>query len=408
MARISLIVLVVALWTAAASAMAAEPPLAEKYLHGGQFRQGEEALLARLASNPTDDQARFGLGALQFLDGVQHLGQSLYRYGLRIDRARTAEIPFLRLPVGSNPNPEVLTYPKMRGVFQDFINDMQKAENTLAGVRDEQVKLPLHLGPIRLDFEGNGKADTSLSVLIRRYMGSAPSLKDNPDLLVVFDRGDVAWLRGYCHLLMALAEIVLAYDAQELFDCTAHIVFARVETPHKFLKDANDGDPFWGGVNVVDMIALVHLIRLPVREPARLKAALGHLERTIALSRESWKFILAETDDDHEWIPNPHQTGVLGTTVSKEMIDGWLGFMDEMEAILAGKRLIGLWRGKENRGINVHRVFTEPRAFDLVLWIQGTAATPYLEEGPVTRPEVWNNVWRVFDGQFVGFAIWFN
>ena len=57
----------------------------------------------------------------------------------------------------------------------------------------------------------------------------------------------------------------------------------------------------------MDAIAFIHLMRLPVKEPARLKAALAHLESMIALSHESWKFIVTETDDDHEWVPNTKQ-----------------------------------------------------------------------------------------------------
>ena len=54
------------------------------------------------------------------------------------------------------------------------------------------------------------------------------------------------------------------------------------------------------------------------------------------------------------------------------------------------------------------RVFTEPREFDLILWIQGTAAAPYLERGERTTPEVWDRLRRVFGGEFIGFALWFN
>ena len=61
-------------------------------------------------------------------------------------------------------------------------------------------------------------------------------------------------------------------------------------------------------------------------------------------------------------------------------------------ALLAGKRLLPFWRGDPSRGVNLRRVFTEPRPFDLVLWVQGTAATPYLEKGPLTKPEVWRRL----------------
>ena len=80
----------------------------------------------------------------------------------------------------------------------------------------------------------------------------------------------------------------------------------------------------------------------------------------------------------------------------------------ETEAILAGKKLIPHWRVKDGRGVNLRKVFTEPTDFDLVMWVQGTAAKPYLERGPITQPEVWQRLQNVFRGQFIGFAIWFN
>jgi hypothetical protein len=388
---------------------APEPPLAEKYLHAGQFANGERILLAELARKPKDDRLRFGLGMVQFVRAIERLGQSLYRYGVRSDRGQRMNLPFLRLPVPTNPSPEPLTHTAARQILLDLVADLQKAEATLAAVADEQVKLPLCLGPIRLDFAGRGQTEDRLATILSRYLGerSVP----NNDLLVVFDRGDVAWLRGYCHLLMALSEIALGYDGQELFDCTAHLFFARAESPHKFLTEGQRGPRIFDvgdGVDLIDVITFIHLVRMPVQEPARLKAALRHLEQMLALSRESWKFILAETDDDHEWIPNPRQKGVLGVPVRQEMVNGWLEFLEETEALLAGKRLIPFWRGDPSRGINLRRVFTEPRPFDLVLWIQGSAATPYLEKGPLTKPEVWARLQRVFGGEFIGFAIWFN
>ena len=160
--------------------------------------------------------------------------------------------------------------------------------------------------------------------------------------------------------------------------------------------------------NISDLIALIHLIRLPVKEPERMVNCLHHLEQTLALSRETWKYIRAETDDDHEWLPNPRQTGALGVPVSQAMIDRWLNLVDESETLLAGKRLVPFWRKGETRGVNLRKVFTNPGPLDLVLWIQGTAATPYLETGELTRPETWRGLIQVFQGQFIGFALWFN
>jgi hypothetical protein len=410
----SLALVMIALGAGWRCMMAAESPAAEKYLHAGNLVEGEKALREALTKDPKDQQARFGLGTLQFIRAVEHLGQSLYRYGLRSDRGqRIISIPFLRLPIPVNPKPEVFTNPAAREILEDVVTDLEAAETTLAAIDDARVKLALHLGPILLDFAGDGKAgeSESLITLVNRYLGAPRNDGVNGNLLIVFDRGDVAWLRGYCHLLMALAEIALAHDGSELFDCTAHIFFAKPQTPHTFLTKKSDEPVFYDigdGVDVIDLIALIHLIRLPVQEPARLSDALGHLKAMFRLSKESWKFIVAETDDDHEWIPNPKQKGGLGIKVRQEMIDSWLEFADEMEAILSGERLIPFWRGAETRGINLRRVFLEPRPLDLVLWLQGTAATGYLEEGALTKPDVWGRLQRVFGGQFFGFAIWFN
>jgi len=133
----------------------------------------------------------------------------------------------------------------------------------------------------------------------------------------------------------------------------------------------------------------------------------------VAQAKEMWKHILAETDDDNEWIPNPRQTGVVGVKVTQEMIDTWLMTLDEVDRILQGKRLLPFWRGNQaDRGVNLRRVFTEPQTFDPFLWFQGTAAAPYLEKGPLTkfsRPELLNRINGTFGGfGFVGFAFWFN
>jgi hypothetical protein len=163
------------------------------------------------------------------------------------------------------------------------------------------------------------------------------------------------------------------------------------------------------GADITDIIAFIHMIRLPVKEPERVANAGADLSSMLSLSRQSWKAILAETDDDHEWVPNPKQASVIpNARVSAEMVAGWHDFITEAEDLLAGKKLIPFWRSKSGLGVNLRRVLSEPRPFDLVLWIQGTAATPYLEKGPLTEPATWNRFMRIFQGEFIGYALWFN
>src|SRR5947209_14241363 len=72
------------------SGRVAAEPLAEKYLLEGKLADGEKALKGQLEKEAGDDQARFGLGVVQFLQTFEHLGQSLYRYGLRTETAAGA------------------------------------------------------------------------------------------------------------------------------------------------------------------------------------------------------------------------------------------------------------------------------------------------------------------------------
>jgi hypothetical protein len=140
----------------------------------------------------------------------------------------------------------------------------------------------------------------------------------NRDFLVCFDRGDVAWLRANCHLLMGMLDAYLALDTEPLFDLAAEELFAKAP-PRRKVEDT------WV---------------IPVKEPARLGRCRGHFLKVAALNRETWEHIRAETDDDHEWLPNPRQKGVLALPVRKEMIDAWLEMVAELEALLDGKRVL--------------------------------------------------------------------
>ncbi len=108
---------------------------------------------------------------------------------------------------------------------------------------------------------------------------------------------------------------------------------------------------------------------------------------------------------------------MLRIPITREFIDGWHGVLAEMEDLLEGRKLVPFWRDYNQfdfgvqgdipaagRGFNLKRFFEEPTRFDLVLLLQGTAALPYVEQGNLSRPETWNNLTRVFQGQFFGFC----
>jgi hypothetical protein len=410
----------------------AQAPLAEKYLLEGKLAEGAKVLEARLQKAPDDDQARFGLGVVQFFQAFEHLGAGLYKHGLRTQTAFRNAPAAVKAFFPQNPTPNVATYEASRKIVQTLIDDLAAAEKTLAAVKDENVKLPLAVGKIKLDPTGQGKP-VSAAFLLERRGGPRADSPEVPDLVICFDRGDVNWLRGYCHFLSWLCESALAFDGQRAFDVSAHLFFEKVETPYPFLvQDRRPLDEALAGppageapqqernqnaarFQFVDALAFIHqLTRLPVNEPKRLEAALGHFEAGVAQGKEMWKHILAETDNDREWVPNPKQTSVVGASVTQEMVDTWLATLTETEAILQGKKLVPFWRGTDpDVGVNVRRAYLELKAFEPIEWVQGTAAQPFLEKGTLTEfadPERRGSINRAFGGMmtFVGYAFWFN
>lgn len=384
----------------------------QTHLYAGETAAAAAAAEAALATSPADDEARFALGAVQFLQSIGHLGQAFHRYGLNNGEsvAGLSGLPFFRLPVPPNASPEKIDYDALRGVLSALVDDLGEAEATLSEVKSTTLDLPLNIGLIRLDLDGDGKGseEEGLGSILAKLGGSEMSGTDaaNP-LLVDFDASDVPWLRAYCHLLMALAEFPLAHDWRTAFDSTFQGLFPHAGLPLGEAEQLPPLDEYRMYPAIADTIAFIHLLHWPVAEPERMRSVLTHLEAIPPLSRENWKRVQAETDNGKEWLPNPKQTGFLpGVTVTQEQIDGWMLLLDESEALLQGKKLLPHWRF--DKGINLRRMFLEPTTFDLVLLIQGSAAIPYLESGEMSTGVTWQRIGGLLGGNFIGYAIWFN
>jgi hypothetical protein len=347
-------------------------------LRAGQLKELHQDLSARLAQTPADDQIRFALGTTEFLLAVEHLSQSMYRYGLKPPLEVARELPFFRIPVPRNLKPEQLSYEKMRDVFKTTLAEFSAADATLAKIGTGDVKLSITIGLARLDLNGDGSIsdEETLWRVFNVTLGGGNIPESAADRFIIsFDRGDVAWLRGYTHLLSAMAEFMLAHDWQEGFDTSFQMIFPDSGLPNVVLNDYRPAqNQYFNPSAFADFIAFIHLAHWPVTEPERMKAVLSHLEAVVDLSRENWKYIQTESDDEAEWIPGPKQkNGVLpAAIITQQTVDGWMVFLGEFEALLEGKKLIPHWRLA--KGINLRRVFTEPRTFDPNLWAQGSAA----------------------------------
>jgi len=405
--------LVVAL---ASAAQGAPRPDIAPQLRAGELAVAEKLLAEHLAAEPKDDLARFQLGTVQFVQAAEQLAQDGSRYGAG---SPIFTIPFVRLGglAGKNDRPEPVTYADARAMLERFQASVLVAEATLAPIQDKNLAWKLDLRDVRLDLNGDSERTDKETLGALFQMAAVRPRWDTQsqpplELVVGFDSADTVWLRGYCHLLAALSDMILAYDEERLFDVTAHAVFANAQT--EFAKRRNLDMPVepgrfdsWEGIH--EVIAFIHLIDFELKDPARMKSAHEHLLRVIDLSRENWKLILAETDDDHEWIPGPTQKSVIpNLAFNPEQVAGWQKFLDEAEAILQGKKLVPFWRRGFKEGVNLRRVFLEPRPFDLVLWLQGASAFPYLETGEQTSPETWRQFQQLFRGEFVGVVAWVN
>ncbi len=398
-------------------------PKIDALLADGKFREAEETLSQHLSASPNDDVARFQLGTVQLFRAVEQLAQDGLRYGVL---SNALAVPFVRIGGFGDrrDEPEPVTYQDIRAMIGRFQTGVAAAEKTLAAVESDELDWRLDFSQVAFDLDGDGdrKPAEQLDSLFRMVAGVRRPQRRQPveavpePIVVDFDAADVYWLRGYCHVLQALADMTLAYDHDRLFELTAHAFFANPQTDYVRKQDGrikhsqNISRQFWGDwEGIADLIAAIHLMDFKLIEPRRMGSGRDHLLEVIELSRQSWKLIAQETDNRNEWIPGSGQKSVIPRLqAGPDQIDAWMEFLDEAEELLSGDKLMPFWRSGFTEGVNLRLMFEDPRDFDLLLWIQGTAALPYLEEGEQTDPRFWRELQRTFRGQFLGFALWTN
>ena len=299
-----------------------------------------------LQNAPRDQEARCTLGIVQFLRAVEELGAGMYQYGVRTNLTNAM---FVRLPVPENPQPAEINYRAFLRLIDGFSTDLMEAEKNLALIDDYKLKVPFNLSKVAFRFGGPNQEATKLFEVISKLRGTAFSApQNNPELLIKFDRGDVAWLRAYCHLLSGLIDVYHAYDSKEWFDGFAGRVFPRV------LDELSD-------------VELDDLMEVRLVDPIRMNHFKQHFLAVCDLNAETWRHIRAETDDDYEWLPHPKQTDQLGMPFSDDQINNWLFMMEHVRGVLEGERLIPstilmyLVPGKhEGNGFNVAKFLDDP------------------------------------------------
>ncbi len=373
----------------AADKPASSTRVIQQYLYEGNFAAGETAVLLALDKSPSDGELRFGLGILQFMRAVEGLGQALYEYGAISEN--TQGTPFLRLPVPPNDAPSAISHQELGRVLDCFAADLQRAEATLAEVKDDDVKLPLQLNRISLHFGGG--SENKMEVIRALDTRQLDLRTANPDLLIGFDRGDAAWLQAYCHLMMAMVEGYRAVDERPGFSQRVGKVFPKLETTE------SEPERDWElGLKLVD--------------PPRLRRMRLHMLAVCRLNRDTWQYIRAETDDDHEWLPHDGQSDTLGLPISKAQIDAWLAMMDEVEKLLNGETLVPSYllayvtpKHKQGLGLNFKKLLDNPPVdmFNQVRLREDGIAAKYLEseaDGKVMNLAAIIGAFQFFNGPF--------
>src|SRR5690606_19278703 len=144
-----------------------------------------------------------------------------------------------------------------------------------------------------------------------------------------------------------------------------------------------------------------------VTEPERLKGVLARLRHVTELSRENWKAILAETDDNHELVPNPRQAGLApDARVTDEQVAAWHASLDTVDQILDGRLLLPHWRFQH--GFDLRAYFETAQRTDLVMILTGYDALPFLRDGPIASAESFRALTDAFGDDWLGYAFWFN
>jgi hypothetical protein len=401
-------------------------------LYNGTLAQGVEALTP--AADGGDQEAKFGLGMLRFFQGVERVLNAMYRHGLAAPETGPMG-PILLTPLPAHPNPEPIDYEGFRTILADFVDDLDAAKTLLIEAGDSGDYV-VTLDPLRFraDIDGNGiaEANESVGAIIGAATGTGPADmstmppppgappkvkpqpgKDGtiPEIGIGFDRADAIWLAGYANVIASQGDFLLAHDFSEFLNAIGHRFFPKAGFPMEGAVGTGmiAIDPE-SDTAIADLIAAIHTISWPVVEPDRLRRVLSRGREVIELSRRNWAAILTETDDNVELIPSPSQTPQLQGpegAVTQEMVDAWLATLVEVEKILDGELLLPHWRF-QNSGFDLRAYLETATKTDMVMIMTGYGALPFIKEGPLASAETFAEADRVFGGNLMGYAFWFN
>lgn len=391
-------------------------------LYSGDFTTGVPQLEPLVAAG--DMEAAFAAGTLTIVDGIETFLQAVHRHGLTAPDTGMVGMMF-GIPVdGASPtrtDVEPLDYETMRTILADLVTAMDAGRELLvtAGGSGDYV-IPVDVLAIHIDADSDPTTQgATLGELMAVNFGVDPadllastekaeSKGEAPAFVIGLDRADAYWLAGYSQVIAAQADFMLAHDFSEMFAAAFHRFFPQASLP---MQDYSAGgmlmmDPA-SDAAIADAVAFVHTFNFPVIDQERFAGVLERLKAVTAHSRQNWRAILAETDDNRELVPSPAQTSIIpDVAVTEEIVDAWMATLDRVDQILAGELLIPHWRF--DQGFDLAAYFATATRTDAVMIFTGYGALPYLKDGPIADADSFGEGLAVFGENFPGFALWFN
>jgi hypothetical protein len=202
-------------------------------------------------------------------------------------------------------------HPKGRAAWTTFLDSLRAVDADLAvAAADERFALELCPACWQRDWNHNGRLDSGdehlLEVEVDADGKPLPDGDPRRRPTFRFDVGDVDWARSMIAFQRAAVEGVLAYR--------------------------------WTALDQLVSAADPHELRISLVAPERVKLARAYLLDGIGFAERCRREYLAETDDDREWVPNPHQRshGVpLG--VDDALYDRWQAILEDVRRLVAGE-----------------------------------------------------------------------
>jgi len=348
---------------------------------------GLAAADAALAGRTQTAETSFQLGGIRFLRAVETILQTRYA-------SYDGSVPFIPgMTAPLPPNPSAKFSPDfIETALKGALVHLDGASAALAAATDGEFATALPLDALWFDIDGDRKRAEweSLRVILEGLGAQADwAIFDGT---IRFDTADAEWLAAYVHLLSGTSEMVLAVDPTSAIRT---VYEARQQLAEVGAIGAPD--PLFGTDDLIDQIAAVLVTLDGKPDAARTRTALDHFRSMIAHNRKFWPEMMAETDNDDEWLPNPSQTSPFGIEITSEVAAGWQEVLAELEEMLEGRALVPFWRtppGPEGAttgvGINLRRLLTDPPDLNVALLIQGASVAPYLEQGKLVTLGAWN------------------